>query len=467
MVFSSLDFLLWFLPIFLISYFLSSNKYKNLILLLYSLFFYAYGNIPNTIQYFFLIVISIIINYIFGLYIGSKSQYRHFIYTLALIFNFGILFIYKYYNFFIRIINDIFIHSEELKLIEPNIILPIGISFYTFQMASYIIDVYKNKNNKENNLINLSTYIIMFPQLIAGPIVKYNSIKNELKTKSINKNNILSGFYIFAIGLSYKVILANNLSIIWEKINGLGYDGITTYLAWFGMYSYSFQLYFDFFGYSLMALGLGKIMGFTFPINFDEPYSSSSISEFWRRWNMTLGAWFKEYVYIRLGGNRCGNLKAIFNLFIIWLFTGLWHGASYNFIIWGMSLYILILIDKFLIKKLPFNTKYIGHFMVILFIPLTFMIFAIDNINDFREYFYRLINIGITYGNPQDILNFIKDYGKIFLISIIFITKLPRIIYNKIKNNNKIMLPLSIILILFSIYLIYIGLNDPFLYFRF
>ena len=468
MVFSSLDFLLWFLPIFFVSYFLSSNKYKNLILLLFSLFFYAYGNIPNTIYYFFLIIISIICNYIFGLFIGSKANnYRKFVFLLAMIFNFGILFIYKYYNFFIRIINDIFIHDEELKLTDPNIILPIGISFYTFQIASYIIDVYRNPNNKENNIINLSTYIIMFPQLIAGPIVKYNTIKKELINKSINLKNILSGFYIFAIGLGFKVILANNLSIIWEKVNALGFDGITTPLAWFGMYSFSFQLYFDFFGYSLMALGLGKIMGFTFPINFDEPYSSSSISEFWRRWNMTLGSWFKEYIYIPLGGNRQGTVHTILNLFIIWFLTGLWHGASYNFVLWGMSLFILILIDKFIIKKLKFDTKILGHIMVLLFIPITFMIFAIEDMNDLREYFYRLINIGHTYGNPSDILNFINDYGKIFIISIFFITKIPRIIFNKIKNDNKVMMPLSIIIISLSIYLIYIGLNDPFLYFRF
>ena len=468
MVFSSLDFLLWFLPIFFISYFLSSKNYKNLILLLFSLFFYAYGNIPNTIYYFFLIIISIVFNYFFCLYLGNiKNNYRKFIFLLAMIFNFGILFIFKYYNFFIKVINDLFIHAEDLKLNDPNIILPIGISFYTFQMASYIIDVYKNPKNKENNFINLSTYIIMFPQLIAGPIVKYNSIRKELVNKSINKNNILSGFYIFAIGLGYKVILANNLSIIWEKINALGYDGISTPLAWFGMYSFSFQLYFDFFGYSLMALGLGKIMGFTFPINFDEPYSSKSISEFWRRWNMTLGSWFKEYIYIPLGGNRLGTFKTIINLFIIWFLTGLWHGASYNFILWGMSLYILILIDKFIMKKLNFNTNALGHIMVILFIPLTFMIFAIDNIVELKEYFYRLLNIGETYGNPVDIINFFNDYGKIFIISILFMTKIPRIYYNRLKNNNKIMIPLSIIIILLSIYLIYIGLNDPFLYFRF
>ena len=467
MVFSSLDFLLWFLPVFFISYFLSSNKYKNLILLLFSLFFYAYGNIPNTIYYFFLIVFSIFVNYIFGLFIGSKSYYRHLLFSFALIFNFGILFIFKYYNFFIQILNDFIIHSEEFKLNNPNIILPIGISFYTFQMASYIIDVYKNPSNKENNIINLSTYIIMFPQLIAGPIVKYNSIKKELIIKSINKKNILSGLYIFAIGLGLKVILANNLSIIWEKINSLGFDGITTPLAWFGMYSYSFQLYFDFFGYSLMALGLGKIMGFTFPINFNEPYSSKSISEFWRRWNMTLGSWFKEYVYIPLGGNRCGTIKTILNLFIIWFLTGLWHGASYNFIIWGMSLYILILIDKFIINKIPLNANILGRIMVLLFIPLTFMIFAIDNLSDAKEYYCRLFNIGHTYGNPQDIINFFNDYGKIFIISLLFITSIPRKIYNRIKNNIKIMLPLSILIFIISIYLIFIGLNDPFLYFRF
>lgn len=467
MVFSSLDFLIWFLPIFFISYFLCSNKYKNLILLLYSLFFYAYGNIPHTIYYFFLIVISIIINYIFGIFIGSNSKIKSLLFSFAMIFNFGVLFIFKYFNFFIRIINDVFIKSDILKLDNPNIILPIGISFYTFQMASYIIDVYKNKNNKETNLINLGTYIIMFPQLIAGPIVKYNLIKPELSKKSISKNNILSGFCIFAIGLGFKVILANNLSIIWSKINGLGFDGITSPLAWFGMYSYSFQLYFDFFGYSLMALGLGKIMGFTFPINFDEPYSSSSISDFWRRWNITLGSWFKEYIYIPLGGNRCGKVKTVINLFIIWLFTGLWHGASYNFIIWGMSLYILILIDKFIINKMSYKNKFFGHIMVLLFIPLTFMIFAIEDLNDLKEYYYRLLNIGETYGNPQDIFIFLHDYGKIFAISLLFITKLPRLIYKKIKNNYKVMIPLSLLIIFFSIYLISIGLNDPFLYFRF
>ena len=467
MVFSSLDFLLWFLPVFFISYFLSTNKYKNLIILLYSLFFYAYGNILHTIEYFFLIIISIIINYIFGLLIGKDSRFKYVHFSFAIIFNVSILFIFKYYNLFIKFINDFFIKSDNMKLIEPNIILPIGISFYTFQMLSYIIDVYRDKNNKEKNLINLSTYIIMFPQLIAGPIVKYSSIKNELKVKNINYKNILNGFYLFSIGLFYKVILANNLSIIWQKIHGLGYNGISSYLAWFGMYSFSFQLYFDFFGYSLMALGLGKIMGFTFPINFDEPYSSKSISEFWRRWNMTLGSWFREYIYIPLGGNRKGTFKTIINLFIVWFLTGLWHGASYNYVIWGMSLYLLILIDKFLIKKLPFDTTFLGRLIVILFVPFTFLIFAIENPVDLHEYLLRILNLGTTYGNSKDILQFINDYGKIFLLSILFMTPIPRKIYNFIKNKHLIMIPISIAIIVTSIYLIYIGLNDPFLYFRF
>lgn len=463
MVFSSLEFLFLFLPVFMIIYAAAPSKYKNLAVLLGSVTFYSFG--VKKPVYIILFILTIMLNFIVGQFIEDFPKHKKPWMIFGVAFNFWWLVFFKYWTFGAENANAIFGTEFTLR----NIILPIGISFYTFQNVSYIIDVYRKKVEAERNLINYGAYISMFPQLIAGPIVTYSTVAKQLVSRTHNIRMVEEGLKTFTIGLGYKVLIANQIGGLWSDISMIGYESISSPLAWMGIFAYSFQLYFDFCGYSLMAIGLGKLMGFDLPKNFDDPYMSCTMTDFWRRWHITLGTWFREYIYIPLGGNRKGKAAQIRNTFIVWAFTGLWHGASWNFVIWGLVLFAVMMLEKFFTGKFFEKYRAVGHLYMILLIPLTWLIFAITDFHELGVYFKRLLPFipQKTYAVlDNDYLKYIKIYKTYFIAGIFFSTKLPQKIYEKIKDT---VFGVIILLAVFwaSVYCMYKGLNDPFLYFRF
>lgn len=467
MVFSSFEFLLWFLPFFLAIYYLSPYKHRNISLFIFSLIFYSYGTLHQP-EYILLILLSVAVNYILGRCIDKSLNHRRFWLVIGLIYNFGVLAVFKYIDFFIENINRIlaFLNIGYEVLPYTNLILPIGISFYTFQIVSYLIDVYWKKVPSEKNLITLGTYITMFPQLIAGPIVKFSEVRAQLHNRNFDKKVFWDGIRTFIIGLGLKVLLANRIGSLWQDVNSIGCESISVPLAWMGIAAYSFQIYFDFWGYSLMAIGLGKMIGFTFPANFNNPYTARSMTEFWRRWHKTLGSWFKEYVYIPLGGSRNGKAKTFRNLFIVWILTGFWHGADWNFIIWGLLIFIIIAIEKAGLLRLLESKPVVGHIYMILLIPLSWLVFAVSDLHTLVIYLGRLVGIGGTSVFAGDYIKYGKTYALLLVAGLLFSTPIPQKIYSRIKDSFLI-IPVLIAIVAGTIYCLYMGLNDPFLYFRF
>lgn len=463
LVFSSLEFIFVFLPLFMILYACSRKEYKNLIIFLGSVIFYSLG--VKKPVYIFLFLLTTLFNFIVGQFIENSRHAKKAWLFFGVAFNFWWLIFFKYWSFCGENINAIFHTSLTVK----DIILPIGISFYTFQNVSYIADVCKGKAKAEKNLINYGAYISMFPQLIAGPIVTYDHVAKELKNRTHTIRKVEDGLKTFTIGLGYKVLIANQIGGLWSDISMIGYESISSRLAWMGIFAYSFQLYFDFCGYSLMAIGLGKIMGFNLPRNFDHPYLSLTMTEFWRRWHMTLGTWFKDYIYIPLGGNRKGNGKMIRNTLIVWLFTGLWHGASWNFVLWGLVLFLIIMTEKRWTGKTLNRIKPLGHAYMILVIPLTWLIFAITDFHELGIYFKRLLPFlpQKTYAvMDKDYVRYWGNYWKYFVAAIIFSTRIPQAIYKKTKHS--VFMALVLLTVFWaSVYCMYQGLDDPFMYFRF
>ncbi|MDE5582749.1 MAG: MBOAT family protein [Ruminococcus sp.] len=463
MVFSSLEFLFIFLPVFLLFYGFAPPKYKNTVIFVCSVVFYGMG--VKSPVYIILFLLTVLFNFIVAQFIEAYPKKKRLWLVIGIIFNFWWLLFFKYTGFAFGNLNAL-LHS---KLPVKDIILPIGISFYTFQNVSYIIDVYMGKADAEKNVINYGAYISMFPQLIAGPIVTYQTVAKQLEERRHHILKVEDGLKTFTIGLGYKVLIANQLSGLWNDISMIGYESISAPLAWLGIIAYSFQLYFDFCGYSLMAVGLGKLMGFDLPRNFDYPYLSLTMTEFWRRWHITLGSWFREYIYIPLGGNRKGVPRMILNTLAVWLFTGLWHGASWNFVLWGLVLFILIITEKFLTGKYLNKYKPIGHCYMILIIPITWLIFAVTDFHELGIYFKRLFPfIPQEKGNilDGDYIKYLKIYWKFFLAGIIFTLRFPQKLYEKYKKT-----PLCAILLLAvfwgAVYCMYKGMSDPFMYFRF
>lgn len=352
MVFSSIVFLFTFLPVVLILYFLVPKAAKNVILLIASLIFYAWGE-P---VYVFLMLLSILLNYFCGLEIAEKAEEgsgARGVFLFTVLVNLGLLGFFKYAGFLVGSLNAVL----PFDIPAPELNLPVGISFYTFQILSYIIDVYRKKVAVQKNLISFGLYVTMFPQLIAGPIVRYEDIETQLAERKVTLDKFGSGAAVFIQGLAKKVLLANLIGGLFSQVSAMPLGNISVLTAWLGCLAYTFQIYFDFSGYSDMAIGLGRMFGFRFPKNFDYPYISRSITEFWRRWHISLGTWFREYVYIPLGGNRVSRLKHIRNILAVWLLTGLWHGASWNFVVWGLYYGAILLVEKFLlgqwIERLP------------------------------------------------------------------------------------------------------------------
>lgn len=450
MVFSSFVFLFRFLPVFLIIYFIAPEKFRNLVLFAGSIAFYTYGEAA----YVLLLLASVVINYLIGVEMnsqwarGSDISRRVLLFT-ALFYDFGMLFFFKYSGM-----------SEKL---------PLGISFYTFQIAAYVMDVYWKKVPEERSFINLGTYLTMFPQLIAGPIVNYAEVNKSLRKRMITFAEFEQGIRVLIIGLGAKVIIADRIGMLWNNVQTIGFNSISTKLAWLGAIAYSMELYFDFSGYSMMAIGLGKMLGFQIPVNFRFPYISKSITEFWRRWHITLGRWFRDYVYIPLGGNRKGKGRTLFNLFVVWSLTALWHGADYNFLIWGGMLLGLMFIEKLFLYPYLEKSKVLSHLYLLLVVPVTWVAFAISDVHQLGIYLARLfpvvpIQTGVI--NPQDFANYLKDYAGLLLLGAIFSTPLPAKIYGRIRHSVAGMIAVAVIFFL-SMYYLAISENNPFLYFNF
>lgn len=462
LVFSSIEFIFRFLIVFLIAYYVTPGKYKNVTLLISSLIFYALGE-P---KYVILMMVSIVVNYFLAM-VMDKSNRRKMWLVLAVTLNVSVLFVFKYLGFFVENINAI-VGKDVFSIGE--IALPIGISFYTFQIISYIVDVYRKKIPVEKRIIPLATYVSMFPQLIAGPIVNYDEVRKEMRKRKVRVKDIEAGCVAFVMGLFYKVFLANQMGTLWNNIQTAGVYGITTPVAWLGAWGYSFQLYFDFAGYSMMAIGLGRMMGFYLPMNFWNPYVSKTATEFWRRWHITLGRWFREYVYIPLGGNRVGKARMIFNLFVTWLLTGLWHGANWNFVIWGLIFFVILMIEKLVTYQCLNKSKFLGHIYMLILIPVTWMIFAITNIKDAMLYIARMFAVPlkgtIELNGAELFVKYFGDYWWLFAICTICATAIPMNFVDKFYNKFIVKLIL-VILFWICVHQMLISGENPFLYYRF
>lgn len=460
MVFSSITFLFYFLPIVLALYYLVPNKFKNLILLISSFIFYFYGE-P---KYVLLMAFSIISTYICGIlvdkYRGTKTSKLFLI--LEIIISIGLLIYFKYADFIIKNINLWL--SQKIDLI--NVLLPIGISFYTFQMISYVVDIYRGEVKVQKNILKLATYVSLFPQLIAGPIVRYSTIEKQLENREYSINKFSLGVRRFVIGLGKKVLIANVIGTLVNTF--LISEDKSILFYWLYAIGVMLQIYFDFSGYSDMAIGLGKMFGFDFLENFNYPYIATSITDFWRRWHISLSSWFRDYVYIPLGGNRVSKIKCIRNIMVVWILTGLWHGAEWNFIIWGIYFGILLIIEKlFLLKKTEKIPKFLKVIYTLFLVMISFIIF---NGNEIIENIKGLFGIGNISVISKESIYYLKSYFIVILIGIIGATPIMKNIVKKekIKKITNILEPIYLfsILLLSTSYIID-GSFNPFLYFRF
>lgn len=467
MVFSSISFLYYFLAIFLGLYFIVPKKFKNSILLVSSLLFYFYGE-PS---YILIMLLSIVSGYLHGLWIDYKRNTASARVALisSIVVSGGFLIFFKYTNFFIKNIN----HILSVKIPPLAIVMPIGISFYTFQILSYVIDVYRGDAKVQKNIFNFATYVALFPQLIAGPIVRYTDVENELETRTHSLEKAAYGVWRFVIGLSKKVIFANSLGEICKIISKSDENSVFYY--WMAAVLFALQIYYDFSGYSDMAIGLGRIFGFHFLENFNYPFISKSITEFWRRWHMSLGTWFRDYVYIPMGGNRVSKLKWVRNILVVWFLTGFWHGAEWNFIVWGLYFALLLALEKLFIKKLLDKTPDIfKHLYVFFFITVSFVIF---NANSMGEAIGNIKGMFGLQGVPlitTEALYYARSYFIFFIIALIGATPIPAIVMKKISSIKAgeylihIGKPATVLMLLLVVtgYLID-GSFNPFLYFRF
>lgn len=457
MLFSSITFLFYFLPILLIIYFIVPKKFENLVLFIFSLFFYFYGE-P---KYGFLLLLSCVINYIMGSLIDRHRKYGKIFLIIALLYDIGSLLYFKYLDFFIENINNIF--KSEIPLF--HIIMPIGISFFTFQTISYVVDIYNKKVEPSKSFLNFATYVCLFPQLVAGPIVRYETIANELKNRVSNFDTFALGVKRFTIGLAKKVLIANLLGEMCTSLASLSNGSVMSYLL--EAVGYTLQIYFDFSGYSDMAIGLGLFFGFHFLENFNYPLIASSITDFWRRWHISLSSFFRDYVYIPLGGNRVSLLKWIRNIFIVWFLTGFWHGASWNFILWGLYFAVILVLEKKIYGKYLNNTKVFKYIYTIVLVVISFVIFNSQSLNDIKIFLTSMFGLNNLPLINTETLYYIRSYLVLLIIAITLSTPLLKVIRNKLKKLEFLEPVIYIgIIILVTAYLVDTSFN-PFLYFRF
>ena len=472
MIFSSIIFLLHFLPVTLALYYLAPPRLKNTVLFLCSLLFYCWGEV----RFFPVMLALILINYLCGLGMERFDQNktaRRVLLVVALVGSLGMLFYFKYANFVLESINALL--GTSFAPIQGISVLPLGISFYTFQTLSYSIDVYRREVDTEHNIIDFGAYVVMFPQLIAGPIVKYRDVSAQLHVykNRYNLAQIEEGMTLFIFGLAKKVLLADAIGALWTDLIGVADDPAVTFvglanastpLVWLGILAYSFQLYFDFSGYSMMAIGMGKMLGFDFPQNFNFPYISRSITEFWRRWHMTLSGWFREYVYIPLGGNRKGLKRQILNLFIVELLTGIWHGANWNFICWGLYYFVLLAVEKlFLLKHLEKGRVWPHIYTLFLVVVGWAMFVGNDPGVEFGLLFQKLF---IPSGGVSPVY-FLRNYGVLLVVSLLCCTPLVAKLWDWLRRRTWTRLAtVGLLLVVTTAYVVG-STNSPFLYFNF
>lgn len=472
MVFSSLVFLFVFLPIVLVLYYLSGKKYRNYLLLLASLFFYAWGE-PT---YVVIMLVSIGANYLCGLLVDEKraDKVRVTGVVISVIFNICMLGVFKYSGFFVKNINAAF----NTSLPVPEIALPLGISFFTFQAMSYVVDVYRKDAKVQKNIFDLSLYISLFPQLVAGPIVRYQTVANQIEEREHNIIKFGDGVRRFIIGLGKKVLLSNSLGMLADSVFGMQTYQLTIVSTWLGILAYSLQIFFDFSGYSDMAIGLGKMFGFEFLENFNYPYISQSASEFWRRWHISLGSWFRDYVYFPLGGSRRGNVRTYINLFIVWFLTGFWHGASWTFIAWGLYFGLLIGMEKsYLGKLLNKVPRFVRHIYLLLVVMIGWVFFRADSFSYSIEFIKNMFFMGTNVIFDGVAASYINDYWFVLVLSMIFCMPIVDWFRRKIEVANDKILESNISYVLNTV--VYTGIllivifklvnstYNPFLYFRF
>ncbi len=467
MLFSSIPFLYYFLPCVILLYLIAPRFLKNTVLLLSSLVFYAWGE-P---RYVIWMILSISLGYIFGLLIERFREKRgiaKLFMILSVISSLAVLGYFKYADFFISNINAV----TGLSIPLLKITLPVGISFYTFQILSYTVDVYRGDVAAQKNPIDLATYVALFPQLIAGPIVRYSDIAQQLKNRNHSFEKISAGMSRFIIGLSKKILIANMLGELCDVFKASNDKSVLFF--WLYAIAYTLHIYFDFSGYSDMAIGLGKIFGFDFLENFNYPYISGSVTEFWRRWHMSLGSWFRDYVYIPLGGNRVSQARHLFNIFVVWMLTGMWHGAAWNFIVWGLYFAIILMIEKLFLLKYLKKSKVLNHIYVLLLIIISFVIFDAASMKDALSYIGAMFGAGDYPFISTEFVYYLRSYGVVLLIGIIGSTPLPKLVTKKIDESSvggKIMTILApvVLCVLLAVCTACLvdGSYNPFLYFRF
>lgn len=467
MVFSSIVFLYLYLPITLIVYFITPARFRNIWLFLVNLIFYGWGE-PI---YIGLMLLSILLNFVVGVIIGrcgqEKKKTAKNVLIINIILNVALLVFFKYFDFLIESLSAIPVLSGLKPL---GISLPIGISFYTFQAMSYPIDVYRQETKYQKSFLKFGTYVALFPQLIAGPIVRYRDVAESLEERHIDAARVAKGIRRFCVGLGKKVLLANNIGQLWDVYHALPAEQLTVAGAWLGAIAFTFQIYFDFSGYSDMAIGLGEMLGFTFLENFDYPYISKSITEFWRRWHISLSSWFKDYVYVPLGGNRKGLKRQIVNILIVWSITGLWHGASWNFLLWGLYYGMLLMVEKlFLYEKLKKIPSWISHCYAMFFVIGGWMIFAIEDFQKLTGYLGTMIGIGGAGLLSSQVLYYLRNYLAVLVILTVAGLPVGKKLYEKMpKNVQKVFSTVGVLFVLMvcTAYLVDSTYN-PFLYFRF
>ena len=461
MLFSSIEFLYYFLPITLIGYFLMPWKLKNFWLFITSLFFYAWGE-P---KYVLLMLISIGLNYIWGLAIGAakKPAFKRLFLVLSVITCLGLLGYFKYADFAVENFNAV----TGLGLALPKLALPIGISFYSFQILSYTIDVYRGNVESQKNFVDFGAYVVLFPQLIAGPIVRYVDVVRELKDRTTTMDDFRLGARRFLVGLGKKILIANQLGAFVEIFRASGEKSVLFY--WLYAIGFSLHIYFDFSGYSDMAFGLGRIFGFKFPENFNYPYLSASVQEFWRRWHMTLGGWFRDYLYIPLGGSRVSKLKWLRNVLFVWLFTGLWHGAAWNFVIWGLMFAALLLIEKWVpaLMKLPAAVR---HGYVLVLVAISFVLFNATSLSQAGSDIGGMFGFAGVPLVTNETLYYLRSYLVVFALALIGATPVVKMAGNRLENTRFAPVLETVfmaLLLIFCTASLVDGSFNPFLYFRF
>ena len=478
MVFSSLSFLFCFFPAFLLVYYLTPSRpagARNAVLLVGSCVFYIIG-LDGQWAYFALLAASVLVNYGLGFAITRDKPRAKLWLIVGLCYNFLWLFLFKYLNFLLTGVNGVLGWVSGGKAAVPLLgwALPVGISFYTFSAGGYLIDVYRGTVAPERSLLTFGTYLTMFPKLVSGPIASYAQLQPEFGARDVSLRQAVDGLKLFVFGMALKILLANQLGGLWSDVTTIGFESLSTPLAWMAAFAYSFQLYFDFWGYSLMAIGIGRMLGFHLPENFRCPYLALSMTEFWRRWHITLGTWFRNYLYFPLGGSRCSRIRHIFNILVVWMATGFWHGAAWNFVFWGLFYAVLLMAEKFFLLPALKKGRVLPHVYVLLAVTLGFVLFDAASLKDALHQLGTLFGAGTASGLGTEALYMLRSYGVVLALAALGATPLPAMLWKKVREAKSLAPVLTVaeplctfaLLALCTAFLVD-GSFNPFLYFRF